>query len=221
MLVPATSEDGKVVSASELAAALCDCAMTRVVMDAQGVPLDVGRTKRMFTPAQRKAVVARDRVCAWNGCGVPPAYCQVHHVAWWHRDGGRTDLANAVLLCDFHHHEVHRLDLGITRELAPSPALAPAVHVAGETVLGGTVLDGAGLDGAVLGSTALGAAMGGTDVGATSAGDVVGGGTSGGVAMTAAGSRPRGRVERPRYTFRDRLGRTRNGPASTMTPLRT
>ena len=119
---------------------------------------------------------------------------------------------------------MHRLDLGITRELAPSPALAPAVHGAGETVLGATVLDGL-LDGAVPGSTALGAALGGTDAGRTdvgpTSGDVVGGGTSGGVAMTAAGSRPRGRVERPRYTFRDRLGRTRNGPASTMTPLRT
>ncbi|MFC6449209.1 HNH endonuclease [Cellulomonas gelida] len=112
---PATSEDGAVVSASELAAALCDCAMTRVVMSAQGVPLDVGRTRRMFTPAQRRAVVARDRVCAWNGCGVPPGYCQVHHVTWWHRDGGRSDLRNAVLLCDFHHHEAHRLDLDVTR----------------------------------------------------------------------------------------------------------
>ncbi|ASR56437.1 HNH endonuclease signature motif containing protein [Cellulomonas sp. PSBB021] len=113
---PARAEDGTVVSSHELAAALCDCAMTRVVMDERGVPLDVGRTRRMFTPAQRRAVVVRDQVCAWNGCSVAPAYCQVHHIAWWHRDGGRSDLANALLLCDFHHHEVHRLDLTVVRE---------------------------------------------------------------------------------------------------------
>ncbi|WP_244937794.1 DUF222 domain-containing protein, partial [Cellulomonas uda] len=69
----ARAEDGTVVSSHELAAALCDCAMTRVVMDERGVPLDVGRTRRMFTPAQRRAVVVRDQVCAWNGCSVAPA----------------------------------------------------------------------------------------------------------------------------------------------------
>jgi len=112
---PAVTEDGVVLSGHELAAALCDCAMTRVVMDAAGRPLDVGRTRRAFTPAQRLAVVARDRMCAWNGCSVPPAYCEVHHIAWWHRDGGTSDLVNAVLLCSFHHHEVHRLDLDVER----------------------------------------------------------------------------------------------------------
>ena len=213
VLAPATSEDGKVVSASELAAALCDCAMTRVVMSAQGVPLDVGRTKRMFTPAQRKAVVARDRVCAWNGCSVPPGYCQVHHTAWWHRDGGRTDLANAVLLCDFHHHEVHRLDLGITRELAPAPAVDRADDVKDAPT--------AGTDGtaAAWGTGRAASARSDAETGSGASGTVVG--YAGGASGATAGSRPQGRVERPRYTFRDRLGRTRNGPAGTMTPPRT
>ncbi|GEA82178.1 HNH endonuclease signature motif containing protein [Cellulomonas uda] len=119
-LPPAVTDDGTVLSPSELATALCDCAMTRVVMDAAGRPLDVGRTRRSFTPAQRLAVVARDRACVWNGCSVPPAYCEVHHIAWWNRDGGTSDLVNAVLLCSFHHHEVHRLDLTVERH---SPAL--------------------------------------------------------------------------------------------------
>jgi len=119
---PAVSDDGTVLSRTELAAALCDCAMTRVVMDAQGLPLDVGRARRMFTPAQRVAVVARDRQCAWNGCSVAARYCHLHHVRWWHRDGGRSDLENAVLLCSHHHHLVHALDLDVTRV---PPAGAP------------------------------------------------------------------------------------------------
>ncbi|UJP41821.1 DUF222 domain-containing protein [Cellulomonas palmilytica] len=115
---PAVSDDGVVLTRTELAAALCDCAMARVVMNAQGLPLDVGWSRRMFTPAQRLAVVARDRLCAWNGCSTPARYSQVHHIRWWHRDGGPSDLENSVLLCGFHHHEVHRLDLDV-RRLAP------------------------------------------------------------------------------------------------------
>ncbi|WP_268535008.1 DUF222 domain-containing protein [Cellulomonas sp. CW35] len=115
---PAVSDDGVVLTRTELAAALCDCAMARVVMSASGLPLDVGRSRRMFTPAQRLAVVARDRLCAWNGCSTPARYSQVHHIRWWHRDGGPSDLENSVLLCGFHHHEVHRLDLDV-RRLSP------------------------------------------------------------------------------------------------------
>jgi len=39
----------------------------------------------------------------------------VHHIAWWDRDGGATSIDNAIALCSFHHHEVHRHDLQITR----------------------------------------------------------------------------------------------------------
>ncbi len=115
----AVSDDGTVLTRTELATALCDCAMTRVVMDAQGLPLDVGRARRMFTPAQRLAVVARDRQCAWNGCSVAARYCHVHHIRWWHRDRGRSDLDNAVLLCSHHHHLVHALDLDVERVAPP------------------------------------------------------------------------------------------------------
>jgi len=112
---PAVSDDGVVVTSAELAAALCDCAMTRVVMDGDGLPLDVGRSRRMFTPAQRVAVVARDRQCAWNGCSTVARYCHVHHMQWWHRDGGRSDLDNAVLLCSHHHLQLHLRDLDVER----------------------------------------------------------------------------------------------------------
>ncbi len=124
----ATTEDGTVLSRSELAAALCDCAMTRVVMDERGLPLDVGRTRRMFTPAQRTAVVTRDRMCAWNGCAVVPRFSEVHHIRWWHRDGGRSDLENAVLLCSHHHHHVHEQDLTVVRRTHP-PGEGPAGDV--------------------------------------------------------------------------------------------
>ncbi|WP_407342292.1 DUF222 domain-containing protein [Pengzhenrongella phosphoraccumulans] len=112
---PATLEDGTPVPASELGVIMCDCELTRIVINADGVPLDLGRTERLFTGAQRKAVIARDRECAWPDCHAHARWCHIHHLAWWQRDGGTTSVENGALLCNFHHHEVHRLDLTLTR----------------------------------------------------------------------------------------------------------
>ena len=116
---PATLEDGTPVPFSEVGVAMCECDLTRIVIDADGVPLDLGRTQRLFTGPQRRAVIARDRKCAWPQCTAPARWCQVHHVDWWERDHGPTTVDNGVLVCSFHHHEVHRQDLTITRHRVP------------------------------------------------------------------------------------------------------
>jgi 5-methylcytosine-specific restriction protein A len=67
--------------------------------------LDWGRTRRLFTPAQRLALVERDGGCAM--CGAPPGHTKVHHIRWWARDAGPTDLNNGVLLCESCHHRIH------------------------------------------------------------------------------------------------------------------
>ena len=112
---PATLEDGTPVPVSELALTMCDCAVTRIAIDAEGAPLDLGRTARVFTGPQRRAVIARDRECIWLECHMPARWCQIHHTRWWERDGGSTSVDEGVLLCSFHHHEVHRRDLVIVR----------------------------------------------------------------------------------------------------------
>ncbi|SDT16837.1 HNH endonuclease signature motif containing protein [Microterricola viridarii] len=70
--------------------------------------LDLGRTRRHFSRAQRRALALRDGGCAWPGCPHPPGYTQAHHISWWKRDKGRTDLSNGILLCSGHHHRIHR-----------------------------------------------------------------------------------------------------------------
>ena len=78
-----------------------------LVNGSAGEPLWLGRPARLFSPAQRKALVARSGGCQWPGCTAPPVWCDVHHIAWYGRDAGRTDIENGVLLCSFHHHLIH------------------------------------------------------------------------------------------------------------------
>lgn len=70
-------------------------------------PLRLGRAARLFTPAQKLALADRDGGCAWPACSRPPSHTEAHHIAWWGRDDGSTDLDNGVLLCSHHHHRVH------------------------------------------------------------------------------------------------------------------
>ena len=69
--------------------------------------LNVGRTHRLATHTQRNAILARQGgTCAAPGCGL--TYLEFHHVEWWGRDAGRTDLDNLVGLCNRCHHRVHQ-----------------------------------------------------------------------------------------------------------------
>jgi Domain of unknown function (DUF222)/HNH endonuclease len=69
-------------------------------------PLEVGRTSRIVTAAQRAALVVRDGGCALAGCDRPPAWCEAHHLRHW-LHGGPTDLENLALVCRAHHRAVH------------------------------------------------------------------------------------------------------------------
>jgi hypothetical protein len=109
-------DDGTVTPLSELDRIGCDCEMTRVVLDSEGVPLDVGQTERTYSKALRRAVLVRDRHCRWPGCQMRASWCEVHHIHWF-SEGGETSVENALALCAFHHHEVHRRKIDITRTL--------------------------------------------------------------------------------------------------------
>ncbi|MEU4016550.1 DUF222 domain-containing protein [Microbacterium sp. NPDC028030] len=75
------------------------------VLGAASEVLDWGREKRLFTRSQRLALVERDGGCAM--CGLPPEMTKAHHIRWWKRDRGPTDLSNGVLLCETCHHRIH------------------------------------------------------------------------------------------------------------------
>lgn len=114
-LEQASWADGTPMSVSQLARFACDGAWTRVVMGADGEPLDVGREKRIFTGAQTKALIARDRHCQFPGCHAPPGWCETHDTISWAAKGGRTSVELGVLLCWTHHRVVHNQRMTIHR----------------------------------------------------------------------------------------------------------
>jgi len=92
--------------------------VTSMLIDHRGLPLSVGRTSRHATPAQRLALLIRDKgACRFPGCN--SQFVDAHHIIDWD-SGGLTDLVNLLLLCPFHHHLVHRS--GTTIDLDPDTA---------------------------------------------------------------------------------------------------
>jgi hypothetical protein len=76
-----------------------------VVHNSKGGVLNYGTTQRCATEKQTLALIARDQGCAFPGCTDPPEWTEKHHVVPWSQ-GGRTDLENLCLLCDFHHDRI-------------------------------------------------------------------------------------------------------------------
>jgi hypothetical protein len=97
---------GSLVSAETARALACDGSIIPVVIDEQGMPLNLGRTKRVVPPHLRKAVELRDQGCVFAGCAAPKYWCDVHHLQHW-IFGGETSLDNSALLCERHHTKVH------------------------------------------------------------------------------------------------------------------
>ncbi|ALO66456.1 hypothetical protein AS189_08050 [Arthrobacter alpinus] len=88
---------------------LCDPEITRIGMGHGQEILSLGRTQRLFTPAQRKVLLARDLGCSFPNCTVPAPWTEAHHVVPW-QEGGETNLENAALLCSHHHTTIHHSD---------------------------------------------------------------------------------------------------------------
>jgi len=84
----------------------CDGEIQRLVVDPDGLPLDIGRATRVVPAHLRTALIHRDRGCIMPGCDRPPGWCEAHHIEHW-AHGGATSLHNLVLLCSRHHHELH------------------------------------------------------------------------------------------------------------------
>ena len=98
--------DGTDVDPLTAAVLLCDAFFHRVIVDPSNNPLNMGRTARLFTPAQRKALIVRDGGCIFPGCDQPARRCEAHHRIVWGHDG-ETNIDDGALICPRHHGLVH------------------------------------------------------------------------------------------------------------------
>ncbi len=85
----------------------CDATVTTLLIGADGLPFDAGRTHRTATMRQKQALRALYETCPLSG--TPFRDCEIHHVDHWEH-GGRTDLANLIPISRRWHHLVHDQD---------------------------------------------------------------------------------------------------------------
>ncbi len=85
----------------------CDAKVLVSADGPDGRSLNLGRTRRDPSDAQRMEIRRRDKGCRFPGCA-HTEFTDVHHVRHW-IDGGPTDLDNLVELCDDHHRCVHEM----------------------------------------------------------------------------------------------------------------
>jgi hypothetical protein len=67
----------------------CDSRLLGAVVDRHGKVLALGRSRRLVSKAQRRALLIRDRMCQYPGCH-QTRHLKAHHVVPWIL-GGRTD----------------------------------------------------------------------------------------------------------------------------------
>ena len=79
-------------------------------------PLNLGREQRLFSPKQREALAVKWGACAAPGCERPPSWTETHHIVFWERDKGRTDIADGIPLCKHHHLLFHNNGWEIERD---------------------------------------------------------------------------------------------------------
>jgi hypothetical protein len=84
----------------------CDATLVVALDDDVGHTMYEGRSRRDPTPTQRRELWRRDRHCRFPGCR-NATFVNPHHLRWWKRDRGTTDLDNLALLCEHHHGLVH------------------------------------------------------------------------------------------------------------------
>jgi len=98
-------DNGPALSTARLRQLGCN-ATVQAIIERDGAPIEVGRSRKVPTEAQKLAVRSRDRICRHPDCSVPASRCEVHHIHHWY-DGGPTEVWNLLAMCSYHHPRHH------------------------------------------------------------------------------------------------------------------
>jgi hypothetical protein len=104
-LQAANLDTGETISASLARKLACEAGIIPAVLGGKSQVLDLGRTRRFHTGAQRIAKTIEQRGCTAEGCDWPPGLCHLHHPIPWAQGGGTDN--DGLLLCPRHHARAH------------------------------------------------------------------------------------------------------------------
>ncbi|WP_340683563.1 DUF222 domain-containing protein [Amycolatopsis coloradensis] len=114
------------ISATDARILACDARVRPGVLGTAGEPLDIGRSKRTVSLAQKYALTIRD--CAFPGCDMPVPRCTAHHIVFW-RHHGETKIDNLVLLCTKHHRLIHHSEWKVQIAQDGLPEFTPPAYL--------------------------------------------------------------------------------------------
>jgi hypothetical protein len=113
----AAALEGQTAAVSAVTARRIGCAEGFLPLLFEGTtPLDLGRSQRLFSAAQRTVLAAVWGGCAITGCDRPPSWTEAHHIDEWEAHHGRTDVRDGILLCRHHHMWLHDITGRIVRD---------------------------------------------------------------------------------------------------------
>jgi hypothetical protein len=121
-------DTGERLTPAQIRRLACDAQVIPEILNGDGQLLDLGRRRRLFTGPIRRALIARDRGCAFPACDRPPRWCDAHHIVAW-IDDGPTSLDNGVLLCGHHHRLLHQGDWQVRLASDGRPEFIPPYYV--------------------------------------------------------------------------------------------
>ncbi|MET3961027.1 hypothetical protein ABIE44_000961 [Marmoricola sp. OAE513] len=102
----ATLDNGERISAGEARRLACEAGIIPLVLGGRSEPLDLGRSRRFHSTAQRIAIGVRDGGCVVEGCDATAEMSHIHHLRSW-ASGGPTTVEDGVMICPRHHRFAH------------------------------------------------------------------------------------------------------------------
>lgn len=104
-------DEGPAIDLTDAHRLACDARIRAMIHGADGSVVDLGRSQRLVSDKQRRLLTERDHGCRFPGC-TNTRYVDAHHVVHWEH-GGPSDMSNLVLLCNRHHHGLHKGEFDI------------------------------------------------------------------------------------------------------------
>lgn len=99
-------DTGDAVSAGQARKLAEQALIIPAVLGGDSEVLDLGRARRLHTPAQRLAIALRDKTCIVQHCDRGPTHAHFHHLDPW-AQGGPTSVERGVMICPPHHTQIH------------------------------------------------------------------------------------------------------------------